>query len=432
MAKIIICTGFVLFLLISFLGQATYPEIVWSNDFFGYIELGRNIFNKLSFVVHWQLDNPIIYPPLFSILTHLLTLFTKNPLISIQYLNAFSASLCLIPLFLVTKKLLNNFSAFLVTIFMVYFLAQNRPCYFPYIEYFFTFLTLTVFWFIWDLLTRENKKAASFIFLGILISLAYLTKYHGIIYCLWAVILIFCFFRQGHYGLKVILKRISFLVLGFLPLFITYHTLLHINGRDEEAGDAGVFLFMDGIKGDREHQIYMLNPGGREFNYLSDCRSFTAFSFCSKYPELVQRRYVEGLKSTLRIMTRCVFPFKFAEKKYFYIITQFILLFLTMAAWLKDKYRLKIIVVSLFASTALLIPLYLYQVSEKYLIPFMPFYFILWLLGINGLYNAFQDNTKFVNLKRFARLLIIALTIILACNYSLIFYKSIRSSQSKA
>jgi 4-amino-4-deoxy-L-arabinose transferase-like glycosyltransferase len=420
LTKIIISISFVLFLMIFFLDQAIYPEIIQSNDFFGYIELGRNIFNKLNFVVRWQLDNPIIYPPLFPILIYLLTFFTKDPLVSIQYLNAFSASFCLIPLFLVTKKLLNNISAFLVTIFMIYFFALNKPCYFFYSDYFFTFLTITVFWLIWDVLTRENQKAASFVFAGILISLAYLTKYHGMIYCLWAIILIFYFFRQNHYSLKTILKKISFLVLGFLPLFIIYHTLLYINGSHEQACDAGTVLFIDGIKGEREHQLYVLNPEGTEFNHLSDCRTFTPLSFCLKYPELVLRRYTKGSKIAFKIMTKRVFPFVFAKAKNFYIMIQYILLILILIAQIYHKYHFKIIYVSLFASTVLFLPLY--PISERYLMPFMPFYFILWLSGVNGLYNLFKHNRKVKNLKHIVKLLVIISTIILVYNYSLKFY----------
>ena len=76
-AKIIISIGFVLFLSILFKNQVSYPGILFSNDFYGYVELGKNIFNEFNFLVRWELDNLLEYPPLFSILIYILTTFTN-------------------------------------------------------------------------------------------------------------------------------------------------------------------------------------------------------------------------------------------------------------------------------------------------------------------------------------------------------------------
>ncbi len=411
--------------MICFLKQSIYPEIISSSDFYVYSELGRNIFNKLDFVVRWQLDNPITYPPLFSILIYILTFFTKDSLISIKYLNAFSASVCIIPLFLVTKKMLNNISALLATVFMIYFFGLNKPCYGPYLDYFFTLLTVTVFWFIWDFLYRENQKAVSFVFAGILISLTYLTKYHGMIYCVWVIISLSYFFRHNRHSLKNILTKISLLMLGFSILFIIYRVFLYIDIRHEQACEGGVIGFLDGIKGEkgRESEVFILNSEGTEFNYLSNFREFNVVSFCLKYPKLVQRRYMEGLKGTFKLMTKRVFPFKFAEKKIFYITAQYILLILILIVGRYHKYRFKIIYISLFVSTVLFVPFFV--IFERYLMPFMLFYFILWLSVVNGLYDLFEHNRNLKNVKHIMTLLSIILTVILVYNYSLKFYKNV-------
>lgn len=414
--KIIISISFVLFLIRLFLSQSIYPEIIHSNDFYGYIELGRNIFSELDFVVRWQLDNPTRYPPFFSVLIQLLTFFTKDPLVSIQYLNAFSVSFCLIPLFLVTRKLLNTVSAFVVTVFMTYFFGLYKPCYTLSLDYFFTFLTITIFWLIWEILTGENQKAMGFVSMGFLISLAYLTRYQGIIYCLLTIILMFFFYRLKRSSLKTIFKKILFLILGFLPLFIIYNALVYNAGRHEQAYDIGTYTFFDGnyyFEGEREHKMYMLNPEGTEFNHLSNRQTYTVASFCLKYPNFIQRKYFKGLKRTFKIMTKCVFPFKFAKKGNFHISIQYILLILILGAVINFKYRFKIMYVFLFASTILFVPLYL--TSERYLMPYMPFYLILWLVGVDWFYNLFERNIKNF-LKYTVWFLLITLTVLLVYN----------------
>lgn len=414
--------SFGLFVMAFFLRQATCPDIIWSNDFYGYIELGRNIFQDSNFVVRWQLDNPMIYPPLFSILIYLLTLLTKDPLAAIRYLNAFSASFCLIPLFLVSRKLLNTAAAVLVTVFMIYFFAMSRPCYNPYSDYLFAFFSVVVFWLMWDVLTREKQKASAYVALGVVISLAYLAKYQGAIYCLFAVVLIFCFLKRKAFSPKIIFKKISLLLLGFLPIFLMYHVALYNNTRHEKACDVHVAGFLHGITGtdDRERHLYILNPEGSEFNQLKDYRDYTVVSFCSRWPGLVLARYKVGLKQIFEIMTMAVFPFSFTKENRFYITTQYILFALILISLLCRSFRFRLAYILLFASFVLFIPLY--PVMERYLMPFVPFYFMLWLAGAKGIYCLATHNNKIKYLRHLVKAAMVILAVVLVYKYSLKFY----------
>ncbi len=419
-AKIIISIVFVLVLSALFKNQSPYPEIIFSNDFYGYIELGKNIFNGNNFLVRWSLDNLIKYPPLFSILIYILTYFTKDPLVSIQFLNAFSAGLCVVPLYLVTKKLFNRLSAFLAVAFMVYFLGLRKPCFNPYLDYFFTFLTITVFWFLWEILSNENAKPRHFVLAGMLISITYLTKYHGMIYAVLAVILIFSFFKHKKYRLNAILKRISFLFLGLLPLVILYHFILFINSRHQQVSNSMNVLFFDGINRlDNKNKI--LNPEGNEFKLVSDYQRFTVASFCIKNPHLVLNNFVDNLKIAFKYMTKMVFPFAFAKKGNFYLIIQYILAVLVLIALTYYKRRLNIIYILSFASVVLFIPWFV--IILRYLMPFVPFYFLLWLAGMNTLFNLVKGKIS----KEIAKFFAFILSTVLIFSYSSKFYKVIRS-----
>lgn len=418
--------SFSLLLMAFFLKQAVYPEIIWTNDFYGFIELGKNIFRDFNFLVRWQLDNLMTYPPLFSIIIYLLTLLTKDPLASIRYLNAFSASFCLIPLFLVTRKLLNNFSAVLVTILMIYFFGLSRPCYDPCSDYFFTFLAMVIFWLLWGVMTKEKQGPSAYVFLGVVISLAYLTKFQGAIFFLLAAVLIFCFFKRKALPVKVILKKILFLMLGFLPLVLIYHACVYNNVRQEKIYAAHIVGFFDGITGmeERERTTYMLNSAGSEFNQLDECRAYTVASFCSRWPGLVLARYKRGFQKTSKIMTKIVFPFSFSGDENFYILIQYVLFALVLAALIFCPARFPLIYILCFFSIVLSFPFYM--IMERYLIPFVPFYFMLWLAGVNGIYCLVRHNDKIKHLRHIVRMLIVVAAVALAYTYFFKFYDIVR------
>jgi hypothetical protein len=187
--------------------------------------------------------------------------------------------------------------------------------------------------------------------------------------------------------------------------------------------------FFDGIGG-AGRESNMLNPEGTEFKLLSDCQKFTVVSFCMKYSGLVLRSYIKNLKSTFKVMTKAVFPFSFVEKSGFYIIIQCILVILILVALIYYKRRFNIIYIFLFVATVLFIPFFV--IYERYLMPFIPFYFLLWLLGLNALFNLFKDSRKFTNSKYIVRLLVVLFAAILVYNYSLKFHKAIfRHDQKK-
>lgn len=94
----IILVSFVVLLLRLYACQYINP-LYTGMDYVGYLELGRNIFHHLDFTVPWEVGQPLVYPPLFSILAYWLTGVTKNFVTSIQLISMVSSSLLLIPLF---------------------------------------------------------------------------------------------------------------------------------------------------------------------------------------------------------------------------------------------------------------------------------------------------------------------------------------------
>ena len=66
---VIIYVSFILFLLRIYACRYVLPEFT-GMDYYGYVELGKNIFHRLDFTVNWELDSPIQYPPFFPILIY--------------------------------------------------------------------------------------------------------------------------------------------------------------------------------------------------------------------------------------------------------------------------------------------------------------------------------------------------------------------------
>ncbi|MBN1688455.1 MAG: glycosyltransferase family 39 protein [Candidatus Omnitrophica bacterium] len=388
------------------------------NDFYGHIELGKNIFNHFNFIVPWQLDNPVGYPPLFSILVHLVTIFTKDAVVSNQYLNAFSSSYSLIPLYLLVKKLLNIPSAFLAVIFTTCCFGLIGPCAFLGADYFFDAMTITTSWLIWEVLTRKDQKAWNYLLVGSLTGLAYLTKYTGILYCFIGIISVIYFFSLIYRDMKAGLKMATFLLLGFLPLFIVYHVLLYNHAKKEKIISISTYTFFDGnyfYEGNREKKMYRLNPEGTDFEHLSICRADNAFTFSLKHPRFMVKKYAQGLQMIIRGVTHRVFPFFHGARNIYYDGLQLMLVILLMMAAFYYRRPVKIVYVSLFVFIMLLIPIYIRAV--RYAMPFVPFYFILWLFGMNALYRLPRTQIK-NNYKRVLKLSAVAVCVFLVMIYS--------------
>ena len=383
---IIISISFILFLIRLFICQQPYSADIFSYDFYVYTNLAKNIFKDFNFTAHWCLDNPIKYPPLFSVLIYFVTIFTKNSIVSIQYINAFSSSFCLVPLFLLVRDVLNKKLAVLAVIFMTCYYGIQRPCSDLFVDYLFSFLTITICWLTWRF--PKTKRLAYFILLGILIGLAYLTKYMGGIYCLVSAVSIFCYFIRQHDGLKIGLRMISFLLLGFLPIFIIYQSIFY-EGKYHGVSDIGTCTFFDGNYKYEKKLIYNLDSKGTEFELLSSHKNDSVLTFCVKHPRLVWNKYVNGFKRL---------PFLFgSQSANIYFVIQGVFLILLGFFMFHYQWYDSIVPIFLFVLTAMGIPVY--YSDTRYLLPFMPLYFVLWLFIINGAWVFIE--TKVVNNRKF-------------------------------
>ncbi len=387
---IIILVSFILFLIRLNVCQHLFPDI-FSYDFYGYIKLTRNIFNDLNFSVRWIQDNPIKYPPLFSILTGLVNFLTKDDVVSMQYINAFSTSFILVPLFFLVRNLLNEKSAILTVIFITYYYGIQSPCYNLRADYFFSLLTITICWLTWKF--SLAPRPLYFFLLGCLISLAYLTKYLAILYCPVVAIVIFCVFMRHCRGLRTSLKMVSFLMLGFLPIFIIYQAIFY-GHRYQKVSDIGTYTFFDGNYRYEGRNFVKLNPEGTEFEYETNYKNNNVLVFCIHHPKLLWGKYVEGFKRMVRMLTVTMFPLTSRTQSInIHFSIQEALIVLLILSMLYYKRHDKIALVLLFVLIMLGIPIY--YTDPRYPMPFMSLYFILWLFVINIFFDYL--NTKIIN-----------------------------------
>ncbi|MDE2027697.1 MAG: glycosyltransferase family 39 protein [Candidatus Omnitrophica bacterium] len=107
------------------------------------------------------------YPPLFPIILYIVHFFTGDFIAAIQYINIFSISLCLIPLYFLVKNMLNVYSALCAVFFTSCFFAFYA-CAFLWPDYFFSLLIITICWLVWNALTRQRAKTVKFFLAGIL------------------------------------------------------------------------------------------------------------------------------------------------------------------------------------------------------------------------------------------------------------------------
>jgi len=461
---IIIYFCFIVFFLRLYACQYIVPDFN-GMDYYGYIELAKNIFHHLDFTVRWELDRPVLYPPFFSILIYLLSFLIKDPVAAIQYINIFCSSFCMVPLFLLVRNMLNVYFAVLAVIFTTsYFGVQ--PCHMLTMDFFYSFLIMVICWLIWDTLTHRSLQAGRYVLAGALISVAYLTKYSGILFGYASMASILFYFAQYPRRIKTGFKMSAFLLLGALPLMMAYHLLLDVHGRKDTPSIAA-YAFFDGNymyeKGwrYREEKMSELNKEGTEFAYLSVLRADNESNFFLRNPLYVAGKYAWGLNKMTQYMTFSVLPGGSIAKSKFYGIGQdgkiynlltdggwtgilreissqevvvnpdyyltrgavqkavggyylddvwnvlqrslhsrmainiifqalFVILFIISGIYYQWPFNLLHILI--FTIGVVLIPLYF--ISERYLMPFMPLYFILWLFILNAGHAFIKKEIK--------------------------------------
>ena len=425
-AVLIVCASCAVFLLMLAVCRRMHPQLNVM-DYYGYRELARNIFQRLDFTVRWELDAPFGYPPLFPILAHLVTFVARDFVRSIQYLNMFSASFCLVPLFLLVRKILNTYSAVLTVVFSLCYFGL-RPCYDLRSDQFFCLLLIATCWYVWTNLNDKDQRSWKYFVAGLLMSFAYLTKYSGLLFCLaGAASIFYCFSRQEN-GRKKAVTKVAFLLLGAAPLVIGYHLLVLNSSRNATVLSISAYTFFDGnaiYEGGpqlREKRMRELDPAGTEFNFISFLKKNNTLSFSREHPGFVFRKYIWGLKTVVKVLVLRVFPFAntWRDASLFGLESVFILLLVIGA--LSSRSRPGLMHVLLFASIIAFFPL-VHVYDERYIMPFVPLYFVLVLSGVSAVYGSIGPRIK----PRLLRASIgVAFFVLLCCLYLVNGYRGAR------
>jgi len=489
---VIIYVSVVLFFLRLYACRFVFPEFT-GMDYYGYIELGRNIFHRLDFTVRWELDSPVQYPPFFSILIYGLSYWTKDFVVSIQYISIFCTSFYLIPLFSLVRNVLNVYCAGLAVMFATYYFGI-KPCYLLNMDFFYSFLIMIICWLVLDTLTNHCLKAGRYVLAGVLIGVADLTKYSGVLFGLASIGSILYYFVRYQQDLKAGLKFSAFLLLGAAPLFMTYHLLLDHHSKSS-IPSIGTHVFFDGNyyyeKGTdyREEKISELNSEGTEFCHVTRTKTDNISHYILNDPVFMLNKYMWGLDKMTQHITFSVLPggtipvSKFIGikpdgdkilntllgngssvvlkevsptevqinpenyltadivrkaagdnfdrvwhileqsrilRKIINVLFQGAFLFLLIFSGSYFKWPFKIAHILFFISGVAVIPLC--SSDERYLIPFMPMYFVLWLFIASTCYGVIQTEIKD---KGFLRKATLVLFICLAGIYGITAVKQI-------
>ena len=461
---VIIYVSFILFLSRLYVCRHM-PPLYSGMDYYGYIELAKNIFHHWDFTVRWELGSPVRYPPFFSVLIYLVTYLTRDFVASIQLISIFCASFYLVPLFSLVRNILNVYFAVFAAVFTTYYFGI-QPCYLLNMDFFYSFLIIVICWLIWDTLTNRRYRAARYLLAGVLISIAYLTKFSGIIFGCAALASVLYYFVRHQKSLKDGLRYCGFLLLGAAPLIMAYQILTH-HGPRVEAPSIATYAFYDGNYfyenglDFREERISELNAQGTGYRHTDRLKAADEFSFLLKRPLFVADKYWWGLNKLTQAMTFSILPGgniavsrfdgigpegsrvffalrgngwdgvlrdvsstevqinpeidlreasvrqaagadfnkawdilrrSFDSRRDINLIFQGSFFLLLMASGVYFKWHFNMMHILFFVFGLLFIPVYL--VHERYLLPFMPLYFVLWLFIFNAGYSVISKEMK--------------------------------------
>jgi hypothetical protein len=459
---VIVCISCAVFLLRLYACRYIYP-LYTGMDYYGYLELAKNIVHHLDFTVRWELDQPLRYPPFFALMAYVLTCLTKNFMTSIQLISVFSASFLLIPLFFLVRNILNVTSASFAVLFAIYYFGI-KPCYMPNMDFFFSFLNIIICWLIWDTLTLHSRQAGRYVLAGVLVSMAYLTKFSGVVFGVAAIASILYYFVRSQGDFRRGLKMSVWLLLGAAPLVTTYQLLLNHNSPKQSPSIAA-YAFFDGNyqfeKGwyYREEKMSELNAAGTEFGHIDLIKSGNEFDFLLREPLFVFDKYLWGLDKITQEMTFSVFPggyipnSRFTQigpngntvfhhlmddgwsgilreasskevvvnpyydltkesvrnkaghdfdkvwkildrfrslRKMINFLFQGAFLVLLVLSGFYYRWHFHLMHILFFTFGMVLVPFYLIQ--ERYLTPFMPLYFVLWLFILNAGFSVIKKE----------------------------------------
>ncbi len=372
---LIFCVSGLVFVSLLVARQRMHPFLSMM-DYYGYSELAGNIFQRLDFTVRWELDAPLLYPPLFPVLAHLLTFLTGDFVRSIEYINIFSASFCLVPLFFLVRSVVNTWAAVLSVIFGACYFGL-KPCYDPRSDQFFCFLLIAICWYVWTILNERKQRRWKYAVAGVLTSLAYLTKFSGLLFGLAGAASILCYFSRRANGRREAVRKIAFLFLGAVPLVAGYHLLAFNSSRHAEVLSLSEYVFFDGNalyeggSGLRERRMRELDSAGTEFGYVSFLKKNGPMSFAAKHPAFVFHKYVWGLKRVVQVMAARILPLMNVRSGGLILGLQAVFVLFLVVGALRCRSSPGIAHILLFASAVMTFPLF-HVSSERYIMPFVP------------------------------------------------------------
>ena len=359
------------------------------NDYYQYIELGKNIFRNFDFTVRHQTGELVRPSPLFPALVHLTSLLNKNPILAIKWLNALSLSLSLIPLFLFAKSAFNEYIGLLASAFFIFFIGISKSLYILSSHVFLALPVVTVCWLTWKITTYKTPPNILIALDGFLISLATLIQGYAVVY-LGIAVLFFLYFDIASGAFRYTFKKISYLLLGFLPLLIFYTAATSNTAKGNIIYDNNIKAFLSGnyYAGNmpRDQRFYQLNEDGAEFNILKEARNTSILSYCATYPRFITQKY----KILFQVMLPLLLENNFARSlghsyHFFYVALSILLITFAVPGILTPRFNRGIFYVFIWLSPLFFMPLIL--VKWVYLIPFFPFYAILLVTGGYNLYS---------------------------------------------
>jgi len=394
------------------LGSVT-PELVHTADFDGYIRLGRQIFTDFNFVVTWYCDFFIAYPPFFSILIQLVTFIIKDPLEAIRLINIAGMSFAPVFLFMGARKIVSLPLALILVPLAHYQIGLMRPLLYLRVDNFFAFLTAVLFWLIWKTAHVPTRRPWIFLGTGFLISIVFLTKFHGVLYLVVAIISIWLFQDKAS-GLS--LRRKAVLILaGFLPLYMAYQAIIHQAKDKYVFCDPAVATLIDtnnSFVNRNDNLLHALNDEGKEFIFWDKCRGNTVISIVQREWRIIFKKYFKGLTVICDRLPRVLLPFLPGR----FIIPISVWGVLLILVGLCVNYNKNLVYLVLFISGLALVPLF--DVYERYYMPFVYFYFLLGLRGLENLWGCICRLKTFKVPQNVCRTSFLAFLCILATIYS--------------
>ena len=368
----------ILFVLRLFLKDSIPPEILFSSDYFGHIRLGQNIFNDFNFLVLWDLDQPVVYPPFFSMIIYWVTRLTHAPLESIRLINIFSVSFAPFFIYLGSRRLFDPRIALAAAVFCHYYFELIRPIRLLHIDYFFVFFVAALYWMILKAAASKARDQWLALGAGVLIAVAYLTKFQGGAYLFIALAAVFLFSSP----IGSLTKRKYILILaGFLPFYLIYQAIIWRAADHADVCPIAVATVID-VNADYEYnrifQPYVLDESGNEFRFQRECEQNGLFTVLWQKRKTVIKNYHLGFHAMGQRLAAMVFPF---FPTIAHLPLQAVLFFLLILGF-QTRYAKALVYVFLFLAGIFWVPLFDGGGSTiRYYMPYVPFYFLLWLGG---------------------------------------------------